>query len=70
MSGDRDPSEGAVIDLGGGEKLTVNPTDNPNVPGGWYQTTTDSQGNKSTAVYDSNGGMPSGKDKGDNDKYK
>lgn len=43
---------------GGGEKLTVNSTNDPDVPGGHYQTTT---------VYDADGNMPSGK--GDNDRY-
>lgn len=62
--------EGVQFDLGGGEKLTVNPTDNPKYPGGWYQTTTNDQGEKSTAVYDADGNMPSGKGTGDNDNYK
>lgn len=61
--------EGERFELGGGEYLTVNPTDNPNVPGGWYQTTTNDQGDKSTAVYDASGNMPSGSQFGDNDKY-
>ncbi|WP_155848443.1 hypothetical protein [Arthrobacter sp. 35W] len=62
--------EGEQFDLGGGERLTVNPTDNPNYPGGWYQTTTDADGNKSTAVYDKDGNMPSGKGTGDNGSYR
>lgn len=61
--------EGEQFDIGDGMKLTVNPADNPNNPGGWYQTTTDSNGNKSTAVYDADGNMPSGKGYGDNDRY-
>lgn len=65
--GTPEPGVGARFGTGGGENLTVNPTSDPSVPGGWYQTTTDGQGNKSTAVYDANGDMPAGK--GDNDSY-
>jgi hypothetical protein len=65
MGGSRD---GFQIDIGGGERLTVNSADDPRAAGGWYQTTTDSSGNKSTAVYGADGSMPSGL--GDNDSYK
>jgi hypothetical protein len=64
---DRDPNEGARFSIGGGEFLTVNSTDDPSVPGGWYQTTTNDGGDKSTAVYDANGDIPSGA--GNNDDY-
>lgn len=67
---DRDHDEGLHTDIGGGEHLTVNSTDNPDVEGGWYQTTTNDDGDKSTAVYDKDGYMPSGKKMGDNDKYR
>jgi hypothetical protein len=67
---DRGPGEGLDTDIGGGEHLTVNSTDNPSIPGCWYQTTTNDKGDKSSAVYDSHGNMPSGKGTGDNDKYK
>lgn len=63
----RNDGLGDKFGTGGGEELTVNPTDDPRAPGGWYQTTTDSSGNKSTAVYDADGNMPAGL--GDNDKY-
>lgn len=63
----REPGEGMHEDIGGGERLTVNSTDDPSVPGGHYQTTTNDQGDKSTAVYDADGGMPAGA--GDNDSY-
>jgi hypothetical protein len=59
---------GARFGLGGGETLTVNPTKDPKVPGGWYQTTTKGKGKKSTAVYDADGNMPRGR--GDNDRYR
>ncbi|MDE9364448.1 hypothetical protein PZ938_02415 [Luteipulveratus sp. YIM 133132] len=61
--------EGERFGIGDDETLTVNPTDNPDVEGGWYQTTTNSQGDKSTAVYDRDGNMPSGSKMGDNDSY-
>lgn len=61
--------DGVQFDIGGGEKITINPTDNPAFPGGWYQSTTNDQGEKSTVVYDANGDMPSGKGTGDNDSY-
>jgi len=61
--------EGERFGIGGDETITVNPADNPSNPGGWYQTTTNSEGDKSTAVYDADGNMPSGKGFGDNDSY-
>ena len=66
---ERDPNEGMREDIGGGETLTVNSTDNPNAEGGWYQTTTNDQSEKSTAVYDADGNMPEGGKMGDNDAY-
>lgn len=63
----RDPNEGMHEEIGGGEKLTVNSTDDPDVPGGWYQSTTNADGEKSTVVYDADGNMPAGK--GDNDDF-
>lgn len=66
MSG-RDPNEGARFSIGGGEYLTVNSTDDPAAPGGWYQSTSNSSGEHSTAVYDANGDMPAGL--GNNDDY-
>lgn len=61
--------EGERFSIGGDEMLTVNPTDNPAVEGGWYQTTSNSQGEHSTAVYDQDGNMPSGSKMGNNDDY-
>lgn len=59
---------GGRFSTGGSERLTVNPNDDPKAPGGWYQSTKDeATGEKSTAVYDSDGNMPPGM--GDNDKY-
>lgn len=65
---ERDPNEGARFSIGGGEYLTVNSTDYPSVPGGWYHTTSNESGEHSTAVYDANLDMPSGA--GNNIDYK
>ena len=67
MSVDRDAGEGMHEDIGGGESLTVNSTDDPSVPGGHYQSQTNADGEKQTAVFDSEGNMPAGK--GDNDEF-
>jgi len=66
MPGSKD---GFQSDIGGGETLTVNSADNPSIPGGWYQCTTNDDGDKSIVVYDANGDMPSGSQHGDNDSY-
>lgn len=48
-----------------GTKHTVNSTEDPRAPGGYYYSQTDSNGNKATAVYNSNGTLadvPANKD--------
>jgi hypothetical protein len=64
MPGSKD---GFQIDIGHGERLTVNSADTPSIPGGWYQSTTNDKGDKSAAVYDADGDVPSGGRYGDND---
>lgn len=67
MTPEREKGEGLHEDIGGGEHLTVNSTDDPAVAGGHYQSQTNSEREKQTAVYDSEGDMPAGK--GDNDEF-
>lgn len=48
-----------------GTTHTVNSTQDPRVPGGYYHTQVDSAGNKATAVYNSDGTLadvPANKD--------
>lgn len=40
-----------------GTTHTVNSTNDPNAPGGYYHTQVDNDGNKATAVYNSDGTM-------------
>jgi len=40
-----------------GTSHTVNPTSDPQVPGGYYHSQTNSDGEKSTAVYNSDGSL-------------
>jgi hypothetical protein len=48
-----DSEVGARWTADDGTTHTVNPTSDPQVPGGYYHSQTDSDGNKSTAVFDS-----------------
>jgi len=41
-----------------GTNHTVNPAKDPRVPGGYYHSQTDPDGNKETAVFDADGYMP------------
>ncbi len=40
-----------------GTRHTVNSTDDPKVPGGYYHSQQDGDGNKATAVFNSDGSM-------------
>jgi len=64
---ERAEGEGMHEDTGGGEHITVNSTDDPDVEGGYYQSQTNADGDKQTAVYDSEGDLAEGK--GDNDEF-
>ena len=45
---------------------TVNSSENPGNPGGYYHSQVGTDGSKSTSVYDSNGGLYGGPKGGDN----
>lgn len=49
-----------------GTTHTVNSSDNPGNPGGYYHSQQDSDGNKSTSVHTSDGSLYDGPKSGDN----
>ena len=52
---ERAEGEGLHEDIGGGQTLTVNETNAPSNPGGYYQSQSNGEGQHVTQVFDSSG---------------